>query len=372
MKVFFAFRDAPERRAALRAPDSLDRYRLFGLDETALRGAHVRHNLERGGTPSRWARGTRRTMNVALDAGGGIGGDFATILDSREAMNDADVVFSTVDTVGIPLVLLKCARLVRPPLVYTAIGLPERLARLRNERVRRLFRSALRSTHTVIAYSAAEAEQLRDWLGSHAPPVVFIPFGVDSDAFRPIDSESGKVDVVTIGADPQRDFELLLSVAARRPQLSFRIIATADRARALGAVPSNVAIETDIPLEAARERLAQARVVALPVRANSYSGATTTLLQAMSMAKPVVVSRTAAIEEGYGLADGVNCRLVAPGETEAFEGALDELLADPTAAAALGQSARSTVVDGFSWQNYTDALWRIVSAAAGASRENRR
>jgi glycosyltransferase involved in cell wall biosynthesis len=372
LKVFFAFRDAPERRAALRSPDALDRYRLFGLDETVRRGAQVHHNLERDDTPSRWARATRRTVNGALDAAGGIGGDFATILDSRNAINDADVVFSTVDTVGIPLMLLKRARLVRPPLVYTAIGLPERLARLRNERARRVFRSALRSTHAVIAYSAAEADRLRGWLGSDPPPVVFIPFGVDPDAFRPVEAAVGTVDVVTIGADPQRDFELLLSVAARRPELSFRIVATADRVRALGAVPSNVAIETDITLEAARERLAQARVVSLPVRANSYSGATTTLLQAMAMAKPVVVSRTEAIEEGYGLASGVNCRLVGPGDVEAFAVALDELLADPIAAAALGQRARSTVVDGFSWQNYTDALWRIVSAAAGASRENRR
>jgi len=288
LKVFFAFRDAPERRAALRSPDSLDRYRLFGLDEAVRRGVQVRHNLERDAAPTRWSRATRRTVNGALDAAGAIGGDFATILDSRSAINEADVVFSTVDTVGMPLMLLRRARLVRPPLVYTAIGLPERLARLRNERARQLFRSALRSTHTVIAYSAAEAERLREWIGSDGPPVVFVPFGVDPGLFRPVDTEAGSVDVVAIGADPQRDFELLLSVAARRPQLSFRIVSTPDHVRALGAVPSNVVIETDISLEAARERLAQARVVALPVRPNSYSGATTTLLQAMAMAKPAV------------------------------------------------------------------------------------
>ena len=68
-----------------------------------------------------------------------------------------------------------------------------------------------------------------------------------------------------------------------------------------------------------RDRLASARVVALPVRDNSYSGATTTLLQAMAMAKPVVVSRTAAIAAGYELEDGVNCRLVEPGDGAAFE-----------------------------------------------------
>ena len=95
------------------------------------------------------------------------------------------------------------------------------------------------------------------------------------------------------------------------------------------------------------------------------------MLQAMAMAKPVVVSRTEAIEQGYGLENGANCRLVAPGDAEAFGAALDDLLADPAAAATLGQQARSTVVDGFSWQSYTDALWRIVSAAE-ASSENRR
>ena len=34
MKIFYVYRDAPERRAALAAaPGAPDRYRLFGLDE---------------------------------------------------------------------------------------------------------------------------------------------------------------------------------------------------------------------------------------------------------------------------------------------------------------------------------------------------
>src|SRR2546423_13172758 len=54
--VFFAYADAPERRAALAAPPgSLERYRLFGLDEVAARGVRVRHNLERPSIPP-WAR----------------------------------------------------------------------------------------------------------------------------------------------------------------------------------------------------------------------------------------------------------------------------------------------------------------------------
>ena len=351
--VFFAFRDAPERRAALDAPQSLDRYRLFGLDEVAARGARVRHNLERGAVPV-WARAIGFVLNRVVHALGGYGGDFASVLASLRAANATDVVLATNDTVGIPLVLLKRAGLLRTPLVYVAIGLPERLVPL-HARMRRLYAGAFRRAHTLVAYSEREAQWLRGWSGAN---VVFVPFGVDIDAFAPATGD--EVDVVSIGADPHRDFQLLRQVAERRPELRFALVAGGDHARTLGALPDNVALETNVPLERVRERLAEAKVVALPVRRNSYSGATTVLLQAMAMAKPVVVSRTDAIELGYELEDGVNCRLVPPGDADAFERTLLDTLADSQS---LGTRARETVERNFSWQRYTDSLWEILSAA---------
>ena len=79
------------------------------------------------------------------------------------------------------------------------------------------------------------------------------------------------------------------------------------------------------------------------------------------MTKPVVVSRTDAIAEGYDLEDGVNCRFVAPGDGDAFERSLVELLEDHAAARLLGERARETVVRGFSWDRYVAALWEILS-----------
>jgi glycosyltransferase involved in cell wall biosynthesis len=355
--VFFAFRDAPERRAALRAPGALDRYRLFGLDEISARGVVVRHNLEREGPPL-WARATGGAVNQLVHATGGYGGDFAGVFGSLHAANTADVVLATADTVGIPLTLLKRVGLLRPPLVYTAIGLPERLAQIKRGRTRRRYADALRQTRKVVVYSLAEAEWLREWVGSAAPDIEFVPFGVDVDAFRPAEEPTTE-DVVSVGADPRRDFRLLTAIAARHPELSFRIVTTAEHTRELGKVPQNVALERDLTLEQVRDRLAGGRVIALPVRANSYSGATTVLLQAMAMAKPVVVSRTDAIAAGYGLQDGANCRLVEPGDTEAFEQALLGTLA---ASAELGARARELVAREFTWERYTDRLWEMLSA----------
>jgi glycosyltransferase involved in cell wall biosynthesis len=366
--VFFAFRDAPDRRAALRTPGALDRYRLFGLDEIRLHGAHVAHNLEDVARPPAWARTSARAANALVRLGGGYGGDFAAVLASLRRANASDVVFATSDTVGLPLALLKRAGVLRPPLVYAAIGLPERLVQLRNAAIGRVYASALSRAHTIVAYARHEADWIRDWLGARSPDVRFVPFGVDVAAFSPDHPGTPEMDVVSVGADPRRDFELLTRIAARHPEVNVRIIATAERARSLHPPPSNVTLESDVSLERVRDRLAEARVVALPVQPNSYSGATTVLLQAMAMAKPVVVSRTEAIADGYALEDGVNCRLVEPGDADAFERTLLETVTGADAAVSLGIRARETVERNFSWERYTDTLWEILSAAATSSR----
>lgn len=363
--VFYLFRDAPHRRAALGLePGSPARYALYGMDELAERGHTVRHNLERP-EPAAWARVTGAALKRGLEAAGGYGGDFAGVLSSQRELNRADVVLSTVDTVGIPLMLLARARVVRRPFVYAAIGLPERLVQLRSARLQRLYARALGAATSVLAYSEHETDVLRQWLGErgvHAR-VEFVPFGVDVEAFRPVGA-APDVDVVSIGADPHRDFGLLLTVARGLPETSFLVVTTADHARSLGERPVNVAVETDLPFDEMRRRLERAKAVALPVRENSYSGATTVFLQAMALAKPVVMTRTAAIATGYGLEDDVNVRLVAPGDAAAFARVLAELLADEPRARELGARARETVESGLSWHRYVGRLEHLLLAAA--------
>jgi glycosyltransferase involved in cell wall biosynthesis len=363
--VFYLFRDAPHRRAALELePGSPARYSLYGMDQLAERGYAVRHSLEPSG-PAGWARVTGAVLKRALEGAGGYGGDFATVLSSLGRLNRADVVFSSVDTVGIPLMLLARGRVVRSPFVYAAIGLPERLAQLRSGHMERLYAKALGAASAIVVYSEHEADVLAGWLRDRGAdvPVEFVPFGVDVEAFRPTSSPPD-VDVVSIGADPHRDFELLSAVARALPETSFLAVTTRDRARSLEGRPSNVSVEIDLPFDEMRGRLERARVVALPVRDNSYSGATTVLLQAMALAKPVVVTRTAAIATGYGLEDGDNVRLVAPADDASFAGALAEILGDDSHARALGSRARATVEAELTWDRYVERLRSLLDAAA--------
>jgi glycosyltransferase involved in cell wall biosynthesis len=363
--VFYAYRDSPQRRRALAAPPGdPERYLLFGLDQLVERGWTARHDLERAGRPPGWARASGTVLKAGLERAGGYGGDFATVLASLRQANRAEVVLSTVDTVGIPLMLLRNAALLRRPLVYVAVGLPERLARLRSGRMRRLYARALAGTAVTVAYSEAEVDDLRSFTAEHglATRVEFVAFGVDEKRLAPTLGQPS-ADVVMAGADPHRDVDLFLLLAAEQPNRSFRLVTTADRARTLAAPPPNVEVETDIPFDLMKRRLEEARVVALPVLDNSYSGATTVLLQAMALGKPVVVTRTRAIASGYGLVDGENCRLVDPGDAEAFGRAVAGVLRDEWHARSLGARARRTVEERLTWDRYVDQLEALLREA---------
>jgi glycosyltransferase involved in cell wall biosynthesis len=370
--AFVLFRDSVLRREALRAPvGDPSRYSLYGLDELVRAGLDVRHDLEPQFEPRRRERQAARLLDRLVRLGGGYSGDFDHVLASRSALNRADVVFSTVDTVGIPLALLGRFGRVKPPVVYAAIGLPERLRQLHGPAAKRLFSQAFQRLHTVVAYGWGEVDELRGWLGNSGPSVEFVAFGVDTEHFRPDAGASTEHDVVSIGADPRRDFGLLVEVARRLPDRSFRIVAGRDNARELHALPANVRLDVDVPFGEIRECLLTARMVALPVRENSYSGATTTLLQAMACGKPVAVTRTAAIARGYHLENDVNCRLVPPGEVAALEEAVVRLLDDDAAAAGLGIRARETVERNLTWRRYTDEIRRLLVDTARSAKVSR-
>jgi glycosyltransferase involved in cell wall biosynthesis len=364
--AFVLFRDSALRREALRAPvGDPSRYSLYGLDELIRAGLGVQHNLQPLFEPGRRELALARVLDRSVRLGGGYSGDFARVLASLKVLNRADVVFSTVDTVGIPLVLLGRLGRVKPPVVYAAIGLPERLEQLRGPAARRVFAAAFRRLDTIVAYGRSEVDELRAWLGEGGPRVEFVAFGVDTEHFRPDPAAQPGDDVVSIGADPRRDFALLVALARRLPERSFRIVASADNARALEGLPANVRLEVDVPFSRIRESLTHARVVALPVRENTYSGATTTLLQAMACGKPVVVTRTSAIAHGYHLEDGANCRLVPPGDLAALEQAVVSVLDDRGQADGLGVRARQTVERSLRWDGYADEIRHLLIEAAG-------
>ncbi len=359
----FLYRDSALRRDALDAPlGNPSRYSLYGADVLAERGHRVAWRIANSGPERRRYHWPGYVCDRALKTLGWPGGLFASALAMLSDIRRSSVVVSTVDSIGIPLLWFRRIGLFSAPLIYISVGFPERLAAL-SDRFRRLYARLLRQASAVVAFGFQEAEQLRALMGSRfAHRVHFVPFGAHDAFLRRYSAEQiDPVDVLSIGADLQRDFALLLKIAARRPEWSFELIAGADQAKNIEHLPSNLRLLRDIPLAEVRDRMMAARLIALPVRENSYSGATTTLLQAMALGCPVVVSRVGAIREGYGFNDGEHLRWVEPGDAAAFEEALAELLADEKRRRAIGTSAARHVAREHSWTRFVDRLEDVIN-----------
>ncbi len=358
--VFVFFRHTTERIDALNDPSNpLSSYLFQGVDRYKDYGWLPDCNLRT--LPGHLMRRIGNSVSRTLMFFGGYGGDFATVLRCCKRANAATLVYSTVDTVGIPLALFRWLGLIRKPVVYMSIGLCERLDRMRDGFMKRVQIASIRRCAVVAGYGFEEVRRLKAILGPEAT-VRFIPYYVDTAHWTP-DDRPATVDVLSFGIDTMRDFQLLADFARRNPNRQIKIITNDGHLADLAAMPANVVCARTVPWSALKHEIAAARLIALPLKENTYSGATTSLLQCMAMGKPVVVSRVGAIAGGYGLEDGIHCRFVPPGDADQFADALEDLLAQPRHAAAIGQHARAHVCQTLDASNYLKSVIRIFNEA---------
>jgi glycosyltransferase involved in cell wall biosynthesis len=118
------------------------------------------------------------------------------------------------------------------------------------------------------------------------------------------------------------------------------------------------------PEELARE-LAEASVVAMPSLWPEPFGLVG--IEAHAAGRPVVASATGGVRDW--LTDGVNGRLVEPGDPRALAGALEQLLADPDRRHEMGEAGRALVEERYTPERHVAALM-LAYATARASWES--
>lgn len=187
--------------------------------------------------------------------------------------------------------------------------------------------------------SRAQVEPLSRALGPSGPPVAFVQFGVDEQYFAPRPYPTRPL-VLSVGGDRDRDprtlFAALERVHAARPDVEIVVQSASDLPAPEGVrkVPHLTHVEL-------RDLYARAAVVAVATRPNLHVSGATVGMEAMATGRPVVMTRTPGTEDYFR--DGAGARLASPGDAAGLAGHVLELLADPSAAAALGRSAREEV-----------------------------
>jgi hypothetical protein len=260
-----------------------------------------------------------------------------------------DVLFADGEHIGIPMALLSRALRIDTPQLTIAHNLlrPAKQRILRHLRVRPVDRFLTHSTNqvrSIVATTRLSEDQL-----------AVVPYAVDTSYWSGTDDGADAGLVVSAGRE-HRDYRTLVSALPSGATLTIadHSIFTPQATRCDPAVwPPSV---QRVALDAAglRELYRQADVVVVPVIDSSMPAGITTLLEAMSMGKAVVVTESSELR---GVVEhGASGLVVETGDVAGMHRAIESLLSSPSTRRALGRRAREVAVERYDVNLYADRL----------------
>ena len=268
---------------------------------------------------------------------------------------------SLSEKVGVPLALLLGAR----------GGVPHVMVahNLTSDRKRRLQRQTgyLRRFDRIVVLCREQEHYLLEEARLPAERVRFIPDKVDHRFWNPARGEavvSGMLPIILSVGRERRDYPTLLAAARTLPEFRFVVVSSSPWSRgdgpAAGAdLPGNVEVVNGVSWTALRNLYAESSVVVVPLMAATrYAAGVNAVLEAMAMAKPLIVSRTPGIADYID--DGVTGRFVTAADPCALASAISEMAGDLDTARVEGRAARRVVEDGRNLDGYVSALAQIV------------
>ncbi|HET7486301.1 MAG TPA: glycosyltransferase family 4 protein [Acidimicrobiales bacterium] len=288
----------------------------------------------------RWNRGRRDTAQT-----------LAHLFSAVPRLRGVDAVLSDGEHLGIPLALLLRPLRGRAPrhvvIGHDLVGLKKALL-LRTVRPQR-------GMDSIIVHSSNQVSLLTGRLGVPPELVHVIPYAVDTGFwFRPDDAEEDDGLVVSVGRE-HRDYRCLAEACAgERVFVADHSLHTPGATVRLPHLWPASFTHHALNLADLRAMYARASVVVVPVLPSDPPFGITTVLEAMSMGRALVISATAGLA---GVIEHERTGLVVPPEDPgALRAAVRRLLDDPAERQRLGKAARAEAERLYSVDRFVDHL----------------
>ena len=262
-------------------------------------------------------------------------------------------VFTDGEQVGMPYAMLCWLTRHRPRHVMIGHVLSPRKKAL----LHRLLRLQ-RRVDVVVVYASAQRRVAVDELGYRPEQVLLTPFMVDTAFWQDTGGPPavGRPMICSVGLE-RRDYPTLMEAVG---DLDVDVVVAAaspwsKRTSSTDGVeiPPNVEVRSFDQFEL-RDLYRRAAFVVVPLDETDFQAGITTILEAMSMARAVVCSRTAGQTDT--VVDGVNGLEVRPADPAELRAAISRLLDDPAEAARLGQAGRGWAIDHADVLRYAERL----------------
>ena len=222
----------------------------------------------------------------------------------------------------------------------------------------RIMRFVVRRADAILQVCSAQIEAVQLWEPRSAP-AHFVFDVVDTDYFQPCrDTPDGPV--LAVGDDPGRDFETFCSAVAATcvPAIAKTRMITENRVQ----YPTLCVVQAQMARADYRDLLASASIIIVPLRPVTNASGVTTLLEAMALGKPVIISNSPGMRD-Y-IAHERNCLAVSCGDAEALIASIKRLRNDPELRLRLASAGRAFVVEQCSPCSLANALERVICTLA--------
>jgi len=225
----------------------------------------------------------------------------------------------------------------------------------------RLNRQVLPHVNHIIVFSRVHEGYLEKEYGSRVKVSMLYhridPLFFDKSRCRKLDREPY---IVAVGNDSSRDYERLFEAAEGLP---IRVICNTKR-KVMRAAPPNVTLQSEyIQYRDLRDLYGNAKAVVLPLRNSLHPGGINTLLEAMSMGCPVIVSRSVGIID-Y-VQHGITAWVVEPEDAPALRAGIETVLGDPDLRQRLSANAREFCVSVCAMPVYAEKVACILKNVTG-------
>ncbi len=221
-------------------------------------------------------------------------------------------------------------------------------------------RMAAKSLRGVIFHASIQEKYYHKYLPSLKRK--FIPFGVDTDLFRPTQSPSGNY--ILAPGYAKRDYGTLLSAWAKMDRGNTKLkIVGLSHIKSGGESLQGVELVNRLPISEFATMVAKALFVVIPLPVFNYAYGQMTMLQAMAMKKAVIVTRTPSTVD-Y-LSDKENGLFVRPYDPIDLADKMQLLSNDPNLALTLGRNARASVEGQFSEKAMANNIFDFIREILG-------
>ena len=289
-----------------------------------------------------------------------IGFSIILVITQIKHAKKSDLIFATVDTVGLPLLMMKTLKIFSKPIVINTCGLYDTLLEANSLLYTKIVSNFFKKASLIISGgSFYECRKLSQLLSIPIQKFSFVRFGIDTYYFKPTKKQKTGSYVLVIGADLKRDWYLVKQLAEKFFNLKFVIITLPNLINV--ELPGNCQVIYNQPIAIVRKYIRNSKFLLIPSFQNYHFAGQSTAFRGMSCAKTVIFTKSFGVSE-YKIRNFKQAILIRPSNLSDAIKAFEWINKNENKLEDIGKNAREHILKNCNYQTYQKHITKSISA----------